>query len=522
MADRPTLSNLNRDDQNLIKTVAHQIERIQASTNTLYDTIENKLSIPKDSIYWDADTESYITASSAVPVNDTHGLDALVHAITGAFQPLDFDGLTQDDNGAYRIELPVSNDADGNPIVESISLPDGYYQGITIKPVFAEGDDKYDDAINVHKAYPISVTSREMSVNAKDIDYDFFEQVDLTVPYATTNRDATIDGKELISIQTTSAGWIAQGTRTFSLPESKLYKYVDSNAPIDVTGTFYIKTVTSGYGVQEYYNVRHVGLVANLALASLPIESTSYTLRIEPGLTHTPRYIKIPSLYDVTPVIENKSAIESKYVLEGYGGWINGTWISGGMPNRSVGSNALTYIAVEPRTDADGATQLWIKPKEGYYDGNTSYPVGNSIEVNTFKDITLEAQNSQPSDIDVTLTGPYYKETIDPGYYASESRYIKVQGSTLQPKVNYDLNLDPSKGNVESAVTFTGMDGWINVADVTLDVNITEETVSLEPSELIGPAVIVSNKESETGPGDRFFKTVTFDLDPLYTVLASI
>lgn len=525
MADRPTLQNLNRDDQNLIKTVAHQIERIQASTNTLYDTIHTKLSIPTGSIYWDANTESYITASSAVPVNETHGLDALVHAVTGAFQPLDFDELTQDDNGAYQIELPVSNDKDGNPIVKAISLPDGYYQGITIKPVFAEGEG-YDDAINVCAKYEVTkltdFTNNTLSVNAKDIGYDFIEQIDVTVPYAHFNRMATIIGRGSFTIQTTSAGWIAEGTRGFSLPESRLYKYVNRIMPSDITDEAYVKTSENDYGSQPYDRITHDALVNYLGLVPIPIELASYTLRIEPGLTHAPRYIRIPSLSDVTPVRGSMKAIEASYVLEGYGGWINGKWIAGAMPNRSEGSNKLDYIAVEPRTDADGVTQLFITPKEGYYNGKTSYSVGNSIEVNTFEDIALEVQTSQPSSIDVTLTGPYYKETITPGYYASETRYIKVKESTLQPNVNYDLNLDPSKGDVESAVTFTGEDGWIRVADVTLDVNITEETVSLEPSELTGPAVIVSNKESENSPGDRFFKTVTFDLDPLYTVLASI
>lgn len=526
MADKLTLSNLNRDDQNLVKTVAHQIERIQASTNTLYDTIQNKLSIPRGSIYWDVDTESYITASSAVPVNETHGLDALVHAITRAFQPLNFGELNQDENGAYRIELPVHTTADGDHIMEAISLPDGYYQGITIKPVFAEGD-KYDEVLNVCEKYEVTkltdFINNTLSINAKAIGYDFIEQVDVTVPYATFNGKATITGKGLVTIQTTASGWIDAGNRAFTLPESKLYKYVGSSAPTDVTDNLsYVKTSGNDYGIQSYENVRHDALVNNLRLVSIPIEATSYTLRIEPGLTHAPRYIRIPSLYDVTPVQEGKAAIISKYVLEGYGGWIEGKWVSGSMPNRSEGPNKLASIAVEPRTDADGATQLWIKPQEGYYNGTTSYPVGNSIDVNTFEDIALERQTSQPSSTDVTLIGPYYKETITPGYYASETRYIKVKGSSLQPNVNYDLNLDPSEGDIESAVTFTGDDGWINVADVTLDVNITEETVSLEPSELVGPAVIVSNKASATSPGDRFFKTVTFDLDPLYTVLASI
>lgn len=525
MADRTTLQNLNRNDQNqnLNKTVAHQIERIQAATNTLYDTIQSKLSIPTGSIYWDANTESYKTATSAIPVNDTHGLDALVHAVTGAFQPLDFDGLTQDDKGAYRIELPVHTTADGDHIMEAISLPDGYYQGITIKPVFAEGD-KYDEVLNVCAKYEVTkltdFTNNTLSVNAKNIGYDFIEQIDVTVPYANINRGATIAGKEMISVQTIASGWIAQGTRTFSLPESKLYRYTGTNAPTDVTDISYINTAVSGYGNQPYTRVNHNVLVQQLALVSLPIESAPYTLRIDPGLTHAPRYMKIPALSEVTPVRSGK-AIEAKYVLEGYGGWITGKWITGAMPNRSDGPNKLNYIAVEPRTDADGATQLWIKPQEGYYDGDTSYSVGNSINVRTFEDVDLEVQSSQPASIDVTLTGPYYKETIAPGYYASESRYIKVKGSTLQPKVNYDLK-DPNTGEVVPAVTFEGEDGWIRVADVTLDVNITEETVPLEPSELTGPAVIVSNKESENSPGDRFFKTVVFDLDPLYTVLASI
>jgi hypothetical protein len=157
------------------------------------------------------------------------------------------------------------------------------------------------------------------------------------------------------------------------------------------------------------------------------------------------------------------------------------------MPDRSKESETLQL----PLVVTDGV--LTITPPKGYYDGLKSYGT-SGINYSSISDIQINALTEDPenpedpNETTKILTSAFNEEEMSSGYYSSGTRYIKVQQSTITPKVNY------SPTSEVDVVTFSGQSGWIDKIEVSVNVIDAEITLSDQDLKNDNHLYPVSNK----------------------------
>lgn len=528
------------------QTIAHQITRIQAATNTLANTLEwANLHIPTGKKYWNG-TE-YVESNGTTVINKESSLDALVYALSDVFkQPVESEDFKQVGDG-YQIQLPVHTDPETNEtIVTSVTLPTGYYQDVKITPVFEESEGNYENVINVLGLLTDTLSTQTYTYNSSDHDFDYVQNIKLTVKDAEL-KDTPILYKTGIRRSVESDGWISGNIDT-PVPESKAYFITSNLNPniADVVKNNYENTnnatdrVTNKdlyewvYNSSTEFNPNHIlntpyiSTNCNLTYinqsgllngASVPIDKQQqYAIRIEPGIIHAPRYILIPSFYSLTyinPLSTDIKPMKAEFILRGQAGFVNGNKVTGSMPDRSKQSESLQL----PLSVTDGV--LTITPPKGYYDGDKSYGT-SGINYSSISDIQITALSEDPEDPEDPnettriLTSAFNEEEMSSGYYSSGTRYIKVQQSTITPTVNYN----PTSN--DKVVTFSGQSGWIDKIKVSVNVIDAEITLSDQDLQRNDHIYTVGNKTQGSNDPNCFMKSVNIDLTGLYGTLASI
>ena len=536
MADLSTLTldDLTRPVDGQAQTIAHQITRIQAATNTLANTLEwANLCIPTGKKYWNG-TE-YAESDGTTLINEESSLDALVYALSAVFkQPIESEGFEPVGDG-YQIQLPVHTNPETNETyVTSVTLPTGYYQGVKITPVFEESDGNYDNVINVLDELVDSVSTQTYNYNPSDYKFDYVKSIRLTVQNAELSDTFTLY-KNNIRRYVTKDGWISGQINT-SVPEATAH-FITSAATLGISdvvknGYAFTNGNNSLYTNKDQYewvydgsaepnprnplnvlledsscNLTHINQNSQLNSTVVPIDrQASYAIRIEPGIIHAPRYIYIPSFQALTLVSSNP--ISADKVLNGYTGFVNGGKIAGSMPDNSTKDDLIISLNLTE----DGFT---IKPPKGYYDGEKSYGTSN-IKYWSISDIQIAPASENKEDGKITLTSASSTETMLAGYYSGGSRQIDVQPAIIVPSVNYAAESN------DEVVTFEVSEGW--VSEINVSIAIDDASIVLSDQNLTRDDHIytVVNKTENAEEPNFFMKSVEIDLTGLYGTLAAI
>jgi hypothetical protein len=445
-------------------TIASQIKRISDSRSILRDKgIALKLYVPAGT-YWDDATDKDITTTSQAALKSTDQIDK----VAAAFNAIN---VYHDS----EIKVPLLIKRDGTTVVgESTSLPTGFYANALITP-FITVEDKEDLVLNIQTIANQSLATQTGTIRPS-AGFNYIDSLTYTIV------DGAISGANVgydntgVTVKVETSGWLDAGdTKKVAVTTSEMSSKVGNNAAT---------TLSTG---------------ANI----VPSPLADTTLTITKGIYGSDRTLVVKSVSSQT-----QGDATAPDILSGKIAWVNGTKVTGSMPNYGGTASEEKYTAAASFSNHGG--KLAIQPALGYYNDYSTITTG--IVYNPTR--TFNTTNNSATDEDLMNAQIYY-ETIPSGYYASEiKRKVKARDAVASVNIDY---------NTHKATFKVGTSGWI-ANDITVDINVGAAVYkqSAADLDLASHQFTVTPAMDQDGTKHNYLTQVTIDNTVIFNMLSAI